>query len=167
MIRAIATGVIAFTVATVVAFSGGDVWRPAETQALTTARMAGAWAGDARIAVNWTDERMLRVKLTVEPDGRVGGTIGDAVLRNGRLERNRTAIGRALHVKTDWIVRGDLEGDVVRSESIRREHVTVPLNWIDDHFQGSVHTSGSHFGGKTSMWIAALDLRLDRITPRR
>ena len=34
MIRAIAAGVIAFTVATVVAFSGRDVWGPAETQAL-------------------------------------------------------------------------------------------------------------------------------------
>jgi len=39
-------------------------------------------------------------------------------------------------MKTDWIVRGDLDGDV--------------------------NTSGSHFGGKQSMWLAARHLRLDR-----
>jgi hypothetical protein len=169
MIRGITAGVIAFIVATTVVFFGGDRWSPAEAQGagVTATSMAGSWSGDARIAVNWTTQRTLRVKLTIAPDGRASGTIGDAVLRNGRLERNRTAIGRALHVKTDWIVRGDLDGDVIKAESIRRDGISLPLNWIEDHFEGSVNTSGSHFGGRDSMWLAALDLRLDRITPRR
>jgi hypothetical protein len=124
--------------------------------------MAGSWSGDAEIFVNWTAQRTLPVRLVIAPDARVTGTIGDATLRSGRLEPNRTAIGRVLHVKTDWIVRGDLDGDVIKPEGIHRERVTLPLDWVDGHFEGAVHTSGSHFGGKQSMWLAAGRLRLSR-----
>jgi hypothetical protein len=164
MVRGITAGVLALVVAMALVFVGADRWLPAEAHgaSATASDFAGAWAGDADIAVNWTTARTLRVRLALGPDGRATGTIGDAVLRNGRLERNRTAVGRALHVKTDWIVRGTLDGDVVKAEGIRRGAVTVPLNWVDDHFEGSVHTSGSHFGGKDTMWLAALRLQLER-----
>jgi hypothetical protein len=38
----------------------------------------------------------------------------------------------------------------------------VPLNWIERHFEGGVNTSGSHLGGKKSMWLAAGRVRLER-----
>jgi hypothetical protein len=163
MIRGITAGVLALAVATALMFAGADRWLPAEAHG-PGADMAGSWTGEAEIAVNWTTQRTLRVQLSIGSDRRVSGTIGDAVLRNGRLERNRTAIGRALHVRTDWIIRGELEGDVVKTERIRRDAVTLPLNWVNDHFEGSVHTSGSHFGGRDAMWLAALRLRLTRAT---
>lgn len=168
MIRAITAGVVAFGVASLLVWGGAGRWLP-ETQAaaLRSPQMAGAWSGEARIAVNWTTQRTLPVNLTIDQDSRVSGTIGDAVLRNGRLDRNRTAIGRALNLKTDWIVRGDLEGTVIKAEGVRRDAVTLPLNWIEDHFEGAVHTSGSHFGGKETMWIAAFDLRLARVKVRQ
>jgi hypothetical protein len=124
--------------------------------------MAGAWVGDAQIFVNWTTQRTLSVALTIAPDARVTGTIGDATLRNGRFESNRNALERAVHAKTDWIVKGDLDADVIKAEGIRRGSVMVPLDWIDGHFEGGVNTSGSHFGGKTSMWLAAGRLKLTR-----
>ena len=168
MIRAITAGAIAFGVASLLVWGGADRWLP-KTQAATlrSAQMNGAWSGEARIAVNWTTQRTLPVNLTIEQDDRVSGTIGDAVLRNGRLERNRTAIGRALNLKTDWIVRGELEGAVIKAEGVRRDAVTLPLNWVEEHFEGSVHTSGSHFGGKHAMWLAANDLRLARVKVRQ
>ena len=128
--------------------------------------MAGAWAGEAEIFVNWTAQRSLPVKLSIAADGRVAGTVGDATLRNGRFESNRNAIERAIHLKTDWIVKGDLDGDVIKAEKIHRTSVSVPLNWIDGHFEGGVNTSGSHFGGKESMWLAAGRLRLERTVAR-
>jgi hypothetical protein len=124
--------------------------------------MVGAWNGTADIAVNWTIARALPVRLQIAQDGSVSGTVGDATVRNGRLQRNRTTLGRTLHVKTDWIVVGALEGDVIKAESIHRDGVKIPLNWFGDHFEGSVNTSGSQFGGAESMWLAALHLRLDR-----
>ncbi|HYT67237.1 MAG TPA: hypothetical protein VEL51_12505 [Vicinamibacterales bacterium] len=169
MVRTVLAGVIALAFAAIVVSVGGDRWLQADPQAagLTASGMPGAWAGDARIAVNWTTQRELPVRLTIEPDGRVSGTIGDAVLRNGHLGPNRTAIGRALHVKTDWIIRGDLEGAVIKAEGVQRASVSVPLNWFEDHFEGAVHTSGGKFGGKESMWLAAFGLRLDRVKVRQ
>lgn len=166
MVRGITAGVLALVVAMTLVFSGADPWLPAEAHGATptASGFAGTWAGDADIAVNWTTARTLRVRLALDPAGRATGTIGDAILRDGRVERNRTAIGRALHIKTDWIVRGTLDGDVIKAEGIRRAAVTLPLDWVDDHFEGAVHTSGSHFGGKDSMWVAAFRLRLERAT---
>jgi hypothetical protein len=166
MIRAFTTGLVACVVAmTYVLVVRAD--RPADSTTVTLAEMAGTWAGEAHIVVNWTTEKSLRVRLAIAPDGRVTGTIGDAVLRDGRFGANRTAIGRALHIKTDWIVRGALDGDVIKAEGIRRDGAMIPLNWIDDHFQGGVNTTGSHFGGKDSMWLAAQGLRLDRVKVRQ
>ncbi|MEO6236931.1 MAG: hypothetical protein ABIQ52_08010 [Vicinamibacterales bacterium] len=164
MTRAITAAIAAFVVAMSLVFVGSDRGPTDGTRVagVTMSTMAGSWAGEAEIAVNWTTQPTLRVRLSLASDGRATGTIGDAVLRNGRLERNRTAIGRALHVKTDWIVRGDLDGDVIRAEGIRRDSVALPLNWVDEHFEGSVNTSGTHFGGRDSMWLAALRLRLNR-----
>lgn len=164
MSRAIIGGVVALVVAMALVFVGADRWPTAEAHGAgaTASGFAGSWAGDADIVVNWTTARTLRVRLVLAPDGRATGTIGDAVLRDGQLERNRTAIGRALHLKTDWIIRGSLEGDLIKAEGVRRDAVTLPLNWVDDHFEGAVHSSGSHFGGKDTMWLAAFRLRLDR-----
>ena len=115
------------------------------------------------IDISWASEKRLPVALTIAADRAVTGTVGDALLRNGRLARNRSAMGRALHVKTDWIIRGDLEGDVIKAEGIRRAGVSIPLNRLGDHLEGGVNTSGSHIGGKASMWLAAKNLRLDRV----
>lgn len=127
--------------------------------------MVGTWSGDSRICVNWTVQRILPVRLTIAADGSVTGTIGDAALRSGRLQVNRNSLERALHWKTDWIVVGHLDGDVIKAEGIHRAGVKVPLDWVDDHFQGGVNTSGGMFGGKQSMWLAAQDLRLERQHP--
>jgi hypothetical protein len=163
MTRILAAIVAGFVVAVVIG-SAAHYDGPDASQGMPTA-MAGAWTGEAQIFVNWTAQRTLPVRLTIAPDGNVSGLIGDATLRNGRLERNRTAIGRALHMKTDWIVVGTLDGDVIKAEGIRRDAVKVPLDWVDDHFEGGVNTSGSHFGGKKSMWLAAGRLRLERRRP--
>ena len=125
--------------------------------------MAGTWSGNAHIVVNWTEQKKLPVRVAITQDGTVAGTVGDATLRDGRLRRNRNAIGRALNVKTDWIIEGKLEGAIIKSEGIQRDSVKLPLNWIDDHYEGGVNTSGSAVGGKQSMWLAAQQLRLERV----
>lgn len=161
----ILSGVLAAIVAAVavIAMHGGV--RASQDTTLGPA-MIGTWTGNARIVVNWTTQKVLPVRVTIAPDGQVTGTVGDATLRDARLQRNRGVLGRALHVKTDWIISGKLDGPIIGPESIRRESVKLPLNWLDDHFEGGVNTSGSEAGGAKSMWLAAHDLRLDRAAPK-
>jgi hypothetical protein len=161
MVRAIAAGLIAFVVALVLVSAG--MGHPLSAAPQIEPEMAGTWTGEARIAVNWTTERTLRVRVTIQPDGAVTGTIGDATINDGRLEPNRSSLERALHIKTDWIIRGALEGDVIHAEQIHRDGVMVPLNFIGGRFEGGVNTSGTHFGGKDTMWLAAGGLVLERV----
>lgn len=125
----------------------------------------GTWTGDGQIVVNWTDQPSIHVWLVILGDGSVSGDVGDAQLANGRISRNRGAIGRFLHVKTDYIVSGELHGPVIASEHIHREAVKMPLNWDGNVFNGSLHTSGSAFGGADRMVLTAFHLRLTREPP--
>lgn len=125
-------------------------------------RMVGAWEGDARIYVDWTVQKQLPVRLVVAPDGSVEGRIGDARLVGGHLRRNRGQVGRLLHVKTDYVVRGALDGPVLAAEDVRRDGVSLPLDWSGEAFRGAVHTSGSKFGGKERMILTAGQLELRR-----
>jgi len=136
---------------------------PIEPQQVDSA-MTGTWTGTAVIFVNWTRQKGLPVSLTIHADGVVDGTIGDAKLVNGTFRPNRGPVGRALHVKTDWIGDGELEGLIVAADSIRRDAVHVPLNWDGESFRGAVHSSGSMFGGKEHMVLTAGRLVLRRVS---
>jgi hypothetical protein len=159
MMRAITAFVVAVLLSGTIVFLRG---RETGAAAITAVDAAGSWKGTAEIAVTWTAQRHLRVALVIDRDGSVTGAIGDATLRSGRFASNRTVVGRALRVKTDWIIRGDLEGDVIKAEGIHRDRVSLPLTWTDDGFEGSVQTSGGHIGGKDSMALTAHRLRLAR-----
>jgi hypothetical protein len=124
--------------------------------------MMGTWSGDGQIVVNWTSQRSIHVRLVILADGNVSGEVGDARLTNGRIARNRGAIGRFLNIKTDYIVFGDLRGPVIASEHIQRDGVKMPLNWNEREFSGGLHTSGSAFGGADRMIFTAFHLRLTR-----
>jgi hypothetical protein len=134
-----------------------------DVQPAGAADFAGTWEGTARICVNWTVQKTLPVHVTILPDGRVSGTVGDATLRNGRFASNRGPLLRALGWKTDWAVTADLDGPVIQAEGLYRDRVTIPIDWVGDHFEGGVNTSGSHVGGKGTMWLAAARLHLERV----
>lgn len=124
--------------------------------------LIGQWSGRGLIAVNWTTQRELTAQLTIASDGAVTGTVGDAQIVNGRLSSNRGALGRAMNVKTDYIISGQLKGCIVASESVCRDSVKIPLNLRDGSLVGGIHTSGTMFGGKRSMTFTVARLSLQR-----
>ena len=117
--------------------------------------MCGRWKGDADIFVNWTKARKLPVEIVIAADDRVTGKIGDATILNGRFRPNRGWLGRALHVKTDWIIDGRLGGPIIASENVVREELMMPLNWKGSSFEGGIATSGSKIGDRDSMTFTA------------
>ena len=135
----------------------------AETAPQVPVAMIGVWAGVAHVFVNWTEQPTIDVTLSIAPSGRVDGSVGDAVLSAARLERNRGIVGRFFNVRTDWVVFGELQGQLILAEGVRRDRVTMPLNWVRDHFEGSFTTSGLKLGGKDDMTFVAGRMRLDRL----
>jgi hypothetical protein len=126
----------------------------------------GQWQGQARIIVAWAKQTNLWVALEIRDNGAVTGRIGDALLLNGRLKKNRGEPGRKLKLKTDYIVVGDLKGAIISAEGITRAHVKLPLNLSDGILRGGLHTCGSKFGGKDQMILTAAGLMLTRVAGR-
>jgi len=129
-------------------------------ESVVTAAMVGHWEGNARIIVSWCRQTNLPVQVDIRPDGSVTGRVGDATLREGQFLRNRGWLFRKLNWATDYIITGGLDGPIVAAEDITRSSVKMPLNFSGGTFAGGVNTSGSDFGGKESMWLAAASLRL-------
>lgn len=123
--------------------------------------LTGAWGGTADIFDSWIEQRTIDVAVFIRPDGSVTGMIGQAPVKHGRLQRNRGELGRFLRIKTDWIITGTLDGYLLPAEGIRATHVTIPLDWREDHFVGSVTATLTGVIGRTS--VTAGHLRLDRL----
>lgn len=46
-------------------------------------QMIGYWVGEREVIVTWRKQKKLAVKVTIQKDGTVSGTIGDAALAKG------------------------------------------------------------------------------------
>ena len=136
----------------------------APTDSQVPLRLTGAWGGTADIFDSWVEQRTIDVAVFIRPDGSVTGMIGQAPVKNGQFHRNRGALGRFLGVKTDWIITGTIDGYLVPAEGMRGTRVTIPLNWRDGHFEGSLTATVPGRIGRTR--ITAGHLRLEPLTRR-
>ncbi len=127
-----------------------------------TPAQVGHWEGNARIIVIWCQHTNLPVKLDIQADGSVTGTVGDARLTEGRFLKNRGWLGRKLNMWSDYIITGRLDGPIVAAEGITRKRVMMPFNFDGGFIKGGLGTSGTWFGGKKSMVLTAQSLKLAR-----
>lgn len=138
-----------------------------ERLALTPASLQGVWRGEAIIGLTWADKNQpLPLEFEIDADGRVRGKVGGATLKNGYVAANRGGLGRAIDIKTDYILRGELEGVVVANEPKSSRFVSAPFNLVEksgeeQHIWGSVTTWDSPNGGVNEI-VGARDMVLRR-----
>jgi hypothetical protein len=130
--------------------------------------MVGHWEGNARIIVSWCHQKDLSVKVDLHSDGSVSGTVGNAKLTEGRFASNRGWLARKLNLWSDHIIAGRLDGDIVSAEGIKRERVSMALDYHDGIFKGGAATEGafcvfsSEQTRKEKMALTAMSLQLIR-----
>ena len=134
---------------------------PARAQRVDSA-MVGSWVGRAQIAVPWSRQRELAVRVLIRDDGSVSGTIGDAQLIDGRFANARGPAGRAPRVGREFAILGGLSGPVIRSEAVQRASVRVSLDWKGQAFEGELQTSGTQDGSAADMALRVTSLMLRR-----
>jgi len=122
---------------------------------VATPSLIGRWGGVADIVVDWTEQRTLAINIVIGADDQVTGSVGDAKLVRGRLQRNRGWLARALRIKTDYIIEADLDGPIIRAENVQREAIQIPFNWRDGRLVGSVNSSGDKIGNAASKVFTA------------
>ena len=109
-------------------------------------RLVGRWQGtDRYFGLSYEEgsaahdrAQYVEANLTISADGTVEGRIGGAELSACRIEANRGRLGRALHVKTDFIIRGKMEGRVSANSETGTHDISVPLDLAGDQLDGSV-----------------------------
>jgi hypothetical protein len=109
-------------------------------------RLVGRWQGTDRYfglsheegATFQGGARYVEADLTISADGTVEGRIGGATLSACRLESNRGWLGRWLHFKTDFIIRGRMVGAVTTGSEAGTHTVSAPLDLDGDQLDGSV-----------------------------
>ena len=134
---------------------------------MTPSSLAGVWSGQALLGMKWAPrDQPLPLEIEIFDDGRVEGTVGGATLRNACIASNRGVVGRTLDLATEYILRGELEGEVAAGEPKRSKFVLAPFNLVEKPGEtatlwGSV-TTWEHANGGKSEIVGAHDLELRR-----
>jgi hypothetical protein len=102
--------------------------------------------------------RYVETALTISPEGKAEGRIGGATLSGCVVLENRGWLGRLLHIKTDYIIRGRLVGPVAPNSEGGVHSISAPFDVDGGHMDGAVFVLG---GGSLSPY-PFLALRLDR-----
>jgi hypothetical protein len=136
---------------------------PLRAAATQPASLASTWTGSATIVVQFVRQKQLPVRLVIAADGSVTGTVGDATLANATLRPGRGGVERSLGWGRDYRIHGDLQGDLVATESVRRDGVDILFDAAPDGtLVGGIHSTGSKTGGKETMIVSAGNMTLRR-----
>jgi len=124
------------------------------------ANLVGEWQGSAPISSDWTRQRQLPVFIHVAVSGSLNGRIGDAQIAWGLLEPGHNAVGRFLHLGTDFRFVGQLNGVILSADDVRRNSFSIPCDFINGQLVGDFITSGWLSGDRYHVALAAEHLAL-------
>lgn len=119
--------------------SNSQAWQPDST-------LTGNWQCRSEIFADFKKgvypskepEDIIELSITINTDGKVSGTIGNAHFVNCRINKNRTWLGRTLHMRTDYIITGGyLEGKINSLDPGPKRTFTIPFNLADNSLKGS------------------------------
>jgi len=98
---------------------------------------AGEWRGTARIWLPDQTQLPLPLHLTIQSDGTVRGSMGQARVK-ARLEWNRSWLGRALHLRSDYVIVGEVSGFAQGPAAGQQEKLSMPLQSEGTYLRGAV-----------------------------
>lgn len=123
------------------------------------ASITGTWKGKQIIHVRFKDGILnqslrassdsLPVELQVNPDGNVSGIIGQGVIKDCKVKRNRGWLYRSLKIASDYRIEGKLEGIIYPEDTITLKSFAIPFNLSNGSLRGELLQLQS--GGKFLM----------------
>jgi hypothetical protein len=125
------------------------------------ADIIGEWQGDGKVVVTWCKRERVAIHLYIRADGKVSGTVGDALVSDGFLRKNNWFLDWMGN--PEYVIEAKLTGPIVAEEDIRRESIELLLDLDGHELLGDFRTSGTKTGGKASMILTVEDIRLSRV----
>ena len=113
------------------------------SETATISDLAGQWHGKSRFTgISYAEATQKKVAaqnveivLHISPDGSVTGQAGGAELTNCVVEVNRGWFARLLHIKDDFIIRGQIIGAVRPGSERGSNAINAPFNLAEGHFK--------------------------------
>jgi hypothetical protein len=105
--------------------------------------LTGTWKGEAEISVDWCLQPTLPVWLHIAPDGRLTGRVGNAEISGGDINPRRGHGVGLYRVETEYEIRLNLEGPLVKAEEISRAWVELLVDLRQGKLVGRIQSSGS------------------------
>jgi len=106
--------------------------------------LIGTWEGTSSYSRHGAHESTI-VSVTIMPDGKVEGSAGGARFTQCTAQKNRGWLGKILNIKTDYIIRGYLEGPVAKDDAGGLREIAIPFNIRDGKLVGGL-------GALTQRW---------------
>lgn len=110
--------------------------------------LAGNWTGSGKVAVRtgsifssfqfFPCDSTLPFQIQIDSNGKVSGAIGDASFENCFATLNRGKIGKAINIKTDYIIRGQLTGKIFNEDPLEQKEISMPFNMVNGKIDGSL-----------------------------
>ena len=129
--------------------------------------LTGQWLGNTHVIVQWSQTKTIPVNLNISSDGSVTGKVGNAQLVGAKLISGRNNLMRSIDWGRDYIVKADLDGNIVAAEKIHRDRINIIFDLVDGKLVGGTHTSGLWIGGKNSMVFSTTNLILEKVKKRK
>ncbi len=114
---------------------------------IPAAEIAGVYQDDVTLTVRTRENGKfvftraadkVHMQLTIQSDGTVEGLVGDARFVDATCTLNRGDLGRKLNVKTDFIIRGKLDGRIFANDPTSGKEVSLPFNLENGRIHGSL-----------------------------
>lgn len=129
-------------------------------QPATTHQVAGEWKGQCKSFPPLTGG-VLTIDLTILPDGKVSGSVGDARIVDGCI-RHRSSLEPRAFNHFEYRIDFKLAGPLSKRDDVTREGGRINLDWSGGDLKGWFVTSGPHLGGPKTIQLHTRDLVLKR-----
>jgi hypothetical protein len=118
------------------------------------ANLPGIYTGNARAIIRFDNDgqyiyrdKNVMISLNIDSIGHVTGLVGEATFEECNVKQNRGWIARQLNIKTDFLIRGMLKGNIFDKDTITNKDITIPFNIVNGELKGSLvqTTKGESF----------------------
>jgi hypothetical protein len=116
--------------------------------------LPGSYNGKERVIIRYDRggqyiflDDYVMVSLIIDKHGNITGMAGDAAFEDCILTQNRGWIGRRLGIKTDFLIKGKLNGSTFEKDTLINKDISIPFNIENGELKGSLFltTKGDSF----------------------
>ena len=116
--------------------------------------LPGTYTGKERVIIRYNKDGqfifrddIVIVSLIIDSTGNVTGMAGDAIFENCIVEINRGWFGRQIGIKTDFLIKGSLQGSTFAKDTLINKDISIPFNIEKGELKGSLFmkTNGESF----------------------